>query len=384
MLRSLRAVWWVRSHRLLMNVLLACVACSASHAEIVVAQVSPRTGPLGPNGVANYSGAKALFDDVNAKGGVHGQKIRFVFEDDQYKPEETLRLLRQVAERDKPLLFVNLLGSANVAAALKDKTLESLGIAAVGITPGSEALRSPGSPWMFHVQAGDRLQLQRVVGHLSTIGIKTVGVAYQDIPFGQSGLRFVEELAARAGLKVVGRSPVKPGSDDLREAAAQLKQSGAQTYVMVLAPNSGAAFIRDVRTTQDRTPIYGMSYVSVREVLAKAGEPQAIGVALAQITPNTFSDTTGLVREFKRVMQRFGAEGSVAPDQLQLMGYVAARAAVEALRAAGPSPTPAKVRAALKSLKFDDGGFPIDFSNGNVGSAYVNIGVISRNGRLVY
>ena len=373
------------SRRLRLSLLVfAWLCCSASHAEIVIAQVAPRTGPLGPNGVANYGGAKALIDDVNAKGGINGQRLRLVFEDDQYQPEETIRLLQQVAARDKPLLFINLLGSANVSAVLKDGTLERLGIAAVGITPGSEALRSPGSAWMFHVQAGDKLQLQRIVGHLSTIGVSSVGVVYQDIPFGQSGLRFVEELAGRAGIRVVGRSPVKPGSDELREAAAQLKQSGAQTYVMVLAPNSGAAFVRDVRATQDKTPIYGMSYVSVREVVAKAGGPQADGVALAQITPNTFSDGTSLVREFKRVMQRFGPDGGAAPDQLQLMGYIAARAAVEALRAAGPSPTPAKVQAALKTLKFDDGGFPIDFSHGNVGSAYVNIGVISRNGRLVY
>lgn len=375
-MRSLRLLQWL--------CLVTCFACSASHAEIVIAQVSPRSGPLGPNGVANYSGAKALIDEVNAKGGIHGQRIRLVFEDDQYKPEETIRLLQQVAERDKPLLFINLLGSANVAAVVKDRTLERLGIAAVGITPGSEALRSPGSPWMFHLQAGDKLQLLRIVGHLSTIGVSTVGVAYQDNPFGLSGMRLVEELAAGTGLKVVGRSLVKTGSDDLREAAAQLRQSGAQTYVMLLAPNSGAAFIRDVRGIQDKTPIYGMSYISVKEVVAKAGGAQADGVALAQITPNTFSEGTGLVREFKRVMQRHGAEGPEPPDQLQLMGYIAARAAIEALRAAGPSPTPARVQAALKSLKFDDGGFPIDFSTGNVGSAYVNIGVINRNGRLVY
>ena len=320
---------------------------------------------------------------MNSQGGIHGQKIRYVFEDDQYAPGETVRLLQRVAERDKPVLFLNLLGSANVAAVIQDKTLERLGIPAVGITPGSEALRSTGNPWLFHVQAGDKLQLQKIITHLSTIGITSIAVAYQDIPFGQSGLRFLEEFANRAGVKLLGRVPIKPGSDDLREAAVQLKKSGAQTYVMVLVPNSGASFVRDVRGAGDATPIYGMSYISVSEVIEKAGAVQATGVALAQITPNTYSDSSGMVRQFKDTMNRFGSKEN-PPDQFQLIGYAAARVAVEALRRSGSQPTPAKLLATLKSLKIDDGGFPIDFTNGNVGSTYVNIGVISKSGRLIY
>lgn len=362
---------------------LAWALCSMAQAEIVIAQISPRTGPLSPNGMGNFIGAKAVIDEVNSQGGIHGQKIRLVFEDDQYKPSETVRLLQQVAERDKPVLFLNLLGSANVAAVIQDKTLERLGIPAVGITPGSEALRSPGSPWMFHVQAGDKLQLQKIITHLSTIGISSISVVYQDIPFGQSGLRFLEEFANQAGVKLIERVPVKPGSDDLREAAAQLKKSGAQTYVMVLVPNSGASLVRDVRGAGDMTPVYGMSYISVSEVIKKAGAVQAVGVALAQITPNTYSDSSGMTRRFKDVMQRFGP-GDPPPDQFQLIGYAAARVAVEALRRAGPQPTPAKLLATLRTLKLDEGGFPIDFTLGNVGSMYVNIGVISKSGRLTY
>ena len=363
--------------------LAAWAVCGMAQADVVVAQVSPRTGPLSPNGIGNFIGAKAVFDEVNAQGGIHGQKIRFVFEDDQYAPAETVRLLQRVAERDKPVLFLNLLGSANVTAVIQDKTLERLAIPAVGITPGSEALRASGNPWLFHIQAGDKLQLQKIITHLSTIGVTSISVAYQDIPFGQSGLRFLEEFASRAGVKLLGKVAIKPGSEDLRDAAAQLKASGAQTYIMVLVPNSGASLVRDVRGAGDITPIYGMSYISVSEVIAKAGTMQAIGVALAQITPNTYSDSSGLVRQFKDVMHRFGPKEN-SPDQFQLIGYAAARVAVEALRRAGPQPNPAKLLATLKTLKLDDGGFPIDFTNGNVGSTYVNIGVIGKSGRLTY
>lgn len=46
--------------------------------DIVVAHVGPFSGPLAVNGEANFIGAQACFDDVNAQGGIGGRKIRFV------------------------------------------------------------------------------------------------------------------------------------------------------------------------------------------------------------------------------------------------------------------------------------------------------------------
>lgn len=364
----------------LVLLLQAWLSCQA--ADIVVAQIAPKTGPLGPNGMANYLGARVHFDDVNERGGLNGQRIRFVFEDDQYKPAETLRLLELVAQRDKPVLFLNMLGSANVTAVLSGGLLDKLGIPAVGVTPGAESLRSPGSPLLFHAQAGDRAQLKQIVGHLSTIGISNIAVVYQDIPFGTSGLAIVEEFCKSQNIRVAAKVPVKAGADDLKAAAADLKRSEAQTYVMVLAPNSGAALVRDVRGASDGTPIYGMSYVPVADIVGKAGLSSAKGVALSQVTPNTFSDNSSVVREFKSAMNRH-APGET-PNQLHLIGYIAARIATEALAKAGASPTPATVRNALKSLRLDAGGYVVDFSKGNVGSAYVSIGVVDGRGRLVY
>src|SRR5215510_12791412 len=85
-------------------------SCIAGAGQLLVAQISPFTGPLSINGIANYEGARACIEETNATGGVNGNTLKFVHEDDQYKPEETIRLLREVAARDKPVAFINLLG----------------------------------------------------------------------------------------------------------------------------------------------------------------------------------------------------------------------------------------------------------------------------------
>jgi len=363
---------------------IACAWSSHAASEVVVAQVGPMTGPLGPNGIANFVGAKACFDRVNAEGGVHGAKIRFVREDDQYKTEETLRLLELVTKRDKPVAFVNILGSVNVSTVLKEKLLDRLQVPMIGVTPGAESLRQPGSPWLFHVHAGDRAQIERILGHLSTLGISRLAVVYQDIPFGKGGLAMADELAGPLKVEIIGRVPAPAGTDDLKAAAAELRKTGAQTYLMILAPNSGASLVRDVRLAGDRTPIYGMSYVPADAIVAKAPPGSAVGVALAQVTPNASTLNTGVTREFHQAMSKF-APDVTEPSQLHLVGYLAARITVEGLRLAGANPTPASLANSLRRFRLDLGGYNVDFTGGdNVGSRYVNIGVVDARGRLMY
>jgi branched-chain amino acid transport system substrate-binding protein len=362
---------------------LALVVSGGHTGELVVGHVGPFSGPLSGNGLANHEGAKACVDELNAAGGVNGNTLKLVREDDQYKPDETVRLLRDVAQRDRPIAFINLLGSANVGAVLKDKTLEDIKIPVVGVTPGADGLRSPGNPWLFHVHASDTAQLRRILSHLSTVGLMNIAVVYQDIPFGHGGLKFVEDVAPTFKMTITGRVAVPSAADDLATQAARLRATKAQAYVMILVPNSGTSLVRDIRKNGDATPIYGMSYVPVKGILDKAGSDSAVGIGLAQVTPNTFSSTTGLARRFHAAMDRYAGAG--APhSQLHLIGYLSCRVLVEGLRQAGSSPTPLKLQTSLRKVRADLGGYAVDFAGGNEGAKYVDIGVVTRDGRLMY
>ena len=364
--------------------LCSCMAVQTSAAgEVVVAHVGPFSGPLGVNGLANLEGSKACIAEANAAGGINGNTLRLVQRDDEYKPEKTIALMREVARGEKPVAFLNLLGSANASALLKDGTLESLKIPVVGVTPGADVLRSPGSPWMFHVHASDNVQLARIVHHLSTIGISRIAVAYQDIPFGRGGMEFIQGVAQKADVAITKSVGVPSAGEDFTAIANDLRQSNAQAYVMILVPNSGAAFAAQVRGAGDATPMYGMSYVPVKGLIDKAGAAHSVGIGLAQVTPNTDSSSSALIRQFRSAMERY-APTDTARTQLHLVGYLNCRVFIEGLRHTGSAPTPDSLRGALHKLRVDLGGYLVDFAGGNVGSRYVDIGVVTRDGRLQY
>ena len=73
-----------------------------------------------------------------------------------------------------------------------------------------------------------------------------------------------------------------------------------------------------------------------------------------------------------------------ARTQLHLVGYLNCRVFIEGLRHTGSAPTPDSLRGALHKLRVDLGGYLVDFAGGNVGSRYVDIGVVTRDGRLQY
>ncbi|MDR3452237.1 MAG: ABC transporter substrate-binding protein [Rhodoferax sp.] len=372
-----------------MKTLFLCVALlwtgNVWAGEIVIASVAPFTGPLAENGEGNYIGAKAYIDYVNTQGGVNGNKIHFVREDDQYKPAETLRLVEMIAKRDRPVAFINLLGSANVALLLKEKTFDKLAIPAIGVTPGADSLRKPGSPYIFHLQASDNVQLEALLDQQAAISVKRIAVVYQDIPFGKGGLKFLEENVGPKGLQIVGKVSMAAGQDDAKAAAKRMAETKAQCYLLVLTPNSASAFVRDAREAGDVTPIYTMSYTPPSSIVSKAGVANAAGAALAQVTPNPDSTATGLVREYQALLTKYAPPGTPR-SSFSLAGFLAAKVTVEGLRRSGSTPTSAKLIDAINGIRdLDLGGYVIDFSSGSrVGSKYVNIGVVGRNGKLLY
>jgi branched-chain amino acid transport system substrate-binding protein len=82
--------------------LAALLLSQAAHADIVVGQVAPFSGPQAITGKAVRAGAQLWFDAVNARGGVKGQQIRFVTRDDAQKPEQTVRLVKELIEKEAP------------------------------------------------------------------------------------------------------------------------------------------------------------------------------------------------------------------------------------------------------------------------------------------
>ena len=361
---------------------LTIVASAAD--EIVIGQVAPLSGVLADTGKEMVLGAKVYFDSVNDRGGVHGKKIRHVVKDDGYKVDETVRLTREVIEKDGAVALIGFAGTGNVGELLKQKVLEKAGIALVAPYTGAEALRAPFNPYIFHIRAGYADEAEGIVAQLVSLNMTRIGVMYQDDPFGKAGLAGVEAALKKRGLEIAGTGAYEKNTDKVDEAVKAIAAANPQAVVMISVNKSTAAFSKTIRSVSTVAQLMNISVVNPKEIVRLAGADNARGVGIAQVMPYPHATTTPVVKEYQQAMKKYAPPGAEI-SYTSLEEFIGAKVLVEGLKRAGPNASREKVIQALETMQaYDVGGFSLSFSPSNrVGSRFVEITVIGKDGRLL-
>ncbi|MFP8781437.1 ABC transporter substrate-binding protein [Hydrogenophaga sp. RWCD_12] len=357
-------------------------AIAQESGDIVVAQIGPFTVLPAPDPKELNEGLVAAFDELNGKGGINGRKVQLLKLDDTYSFDGFKARLDEVMAR-KPVALLAPLGSATLKGLLESKLLDSTDITILNAVPGAGVLRDPGHPKFFHIRAGDAQQIQKIVSHARALSIKSMGVMYQDLPIGSSGLASAKAAASAdgGGLQIV---EAKAGTDPaaIQQAAKALATAAPQSALVVGAPKFVADSIAALRAAGVSQMIFTLSYLPGSALLKAAG-PGARGVGIAQTYPNPAGVSLPLQRAFRAAMQA-KHPGIAAPTSFHMEGYVTARVFAEAARRAKPL-TPGGLAESLRRMgEVDLGGFRVNFSKGNVGSSWVDIAVVNAEGKLVY
>lgn len=352
-------------------------------AELVVAQVAPLSGVLASTGKQMVVGGQIYFDAVNARGGVHGARIKHLVLDDGYKVDDTLRLAQEVLARSDVVALFGFGGTANVGKLLSAGVLDAGGAALVAPYTGGEVLRTPFNPWIFHVRAGYADETEHMVKQVTTLGMTRVAVMYQDDAFGKAGLAGVEAALATRQLTLTLAAPYERNTDKVDEAVRRINASDAQAVIMVSVNRSTAAFAKRYRAAGGGAQLYNISVVDPAELIKLGGLRNMRGLGISQVVPYPFAPNTTVVREYQAALKKY-APGE-APNYTSFEEFLGAKVLVEGLRRAGPSPTRAKVIKALESMeRFDMGGATVGYSaNNRVGSRLVEVTVIGSSGRLL-
>ncbi len=361
----------------------ALLATTALAADIVIGQLAPLSGVLASTGHQMVVGGKIYFDHINATGGVNGQKIKVLVQDDAYKVDETVRLTRELLARPEVLALYGFAGTANVGKLLTDGILEQGGAALVAPYTGGEPLRNPFNPWIFHVRAGYADETEHMVQQVTTLGMKRIAVMYQNDGFGKAGLEGVQKALTKRNLKLSVAAPYERNTDQVEEAVKLVKASDAQAVIMISVNKSTSAFIKRYRESGGGAQLYNISVVDPAEIVKLAGLKNAHGVGICQVVPYPYAPNLAVVREYHALLKKY------APTELinytSFEQFLGAKVLVEGLRRAGRDPTRAKVVAALESMgNYDLGGVNVSYGPTNrVGARYVEVTVIGSTGKLM-
>jgi branched-chain amino acid transport system substrate-binding protein len=357
---------------------------TAANEDIVVGQIGPWTVIPVPDAQQVNQGLRAGISYANAHGGINGRKLTLFELDDAYSGDGFARRFAEAMQR-KPVALLSPIGSAALARLFSDKLLDKNDVVVLNAIPGAESFRTPGHPRLFHVRAGDRQQIEKMVLHARTLGITRMTVLYETITIGQSGMEMAKDAAVRAGGMELRAFSAPREAGPIAEAAKKIAASDTQSVLVLGSPRFNVDGIAELRKGGVSQPIFTLSYVPAPLLAKVVGDAQARGIGLAQTFPNPLGVNSPLQRDFHTAMKdAFPEVPLTSYTSFHIEGYITARVLVDALRKS-PQATPDALARTLKTMgEIDLGGFRVNFGKSNVGSAFVDIGVVTSGGRLMY
>ena len=379
-------VWPIGIPALLALALLAPLHSTAQDAalkgDIVLGQSGSFSGSFAAQAEAYRDGALLYFREVNRRGGIHGRKIRLVSLDDLYQPDLAAENTVKLIERHNAFALVHYTWTPIARAAIPVATKYQVPFFAP--YTGASDIYQSSSPVVFTVRASFRAELEMIVRHVTTLGIRKIAFVRYTSRTGDELQAELQPLLEKYGATLVGTGSMENNSARPEDAVRQLATVDAQAIVLGVSGSDAVAFVKDYgAVTGRKPPYYARSLVGAGQLANELGD-QAFGISVTQLVPNPFKQVVAVSKEYNRLLGSAGAPAAEKPDYISFEGFIAAKVLCEALRRAGPALTRAGFVQALSTMKMDLGGFEVKFSPDNRnGSDFVDMTMIGRQGRPI-
>ena len=341
--------------------------------SITFGQAAVLEGPASALGQGMRAGIQAAFDEVNARGGVHGRKLKLVSRDDGYEPDRAIAETKKLIDEDKVFALIGPVGTPTSAAAQPIATAAHVPF--IGPFTGAGFLRNPKLENVINVRASYGAETEAWIKHLSEdLKITKIAIFYQDDAFGRAGLDGVKAAMGKRGLELAAEATFERNTVAVKTALLTLKRAEPEAVVMVGPYKPCAEFIRLARKLEFNPVFVNISFVGA-SALAKELGPDGKGVVVSQVVPFPWDTSLKVVADYQAAIKG-------APDFVSLEGYLVGRLAIAALDKMGAAPTRDGLIKAIKDTgTFDIGGLAMTFGpSKNQGLDQVFLTVIQADG----
>lgn len=349
-----RAPAWPLAWLLGLALVLPCQTARATGEPLRVGMVNAQSGPAAGLGKGMLDGARAVFAEVNARGGVHGRRLELLVADDGYEPERTVEETLRLVLDDGVVGLLGFVGTPTTQSVVP--LVKEFGLPLVGVFSGAMSLRVPEAGDLFNVRASYDDETELLVARLLAAGARSIGVVYQFDGFGLAVLAGTQRALARRGLQISASGHFQRNTLAIQAAAGHMLEAQPDAVIMAGPYAPVAALVNKLRRQGSQAQLATVSFVGTDDLLPRLGVAGE-GLLVSQVVP--FPDTaTQIGRECQDVLARHAA-ASLAFVNFE--GCIAARVMVEALQQAGPAPTRQALTQSLRALHLDLGGVVVGF-----------------------
>jgi branched-chain amino acid transport system substrate-binding protein len=348
----LGAVVCARVRTTLCVLVFLCIAISAAPAQtagvtensILIGSCSALDGPARFLGSQTVLGATTYLHAINDEGGVFGRKVQLLAFDDGYDPEKAPACFKRMT-REGVFALGFFVGTPTAKVYVPMAQEEKIPV--VGLFTGAQMLYEPFKRYIINVRASYYDETREQVDKLWEVGVRKIGVIYQDDAFGKTVLDGVKlalqkHSSTPAALGAFERNSlaVDSGLDAVMAARPQA--------VIVVGPYAPmAAIVKKAHATGWHPQFLTVSFVGTEEFIKEAG-PDAEGTIITQVVPPYDRTDYPTVAMYRKYLTEYYP--GTAPSFVSFEGFVDAMVVVEGLKRAGKDLTREKFISAIESI----------------------------------
>ena len=314
------------------------LAAGAAHAQIKIGMAGPITGSNATFGAQLKDGAEQAVADINARGGVLGQKLALAEGDDACDPKQAVSVANDLASRGVKFVAGHFCSSSSIPAS---KVYTEEGVLQISPASTNPAYTDDGS-WNTFRTCGRDDQQGKVAGQFIAEHFKgkRVAILHDNSAYGKGLADETRKSLNQAGMQEAMYAAYVPGERDYSALVSRMKAAGIDVIYVGGYQAEAGLIVRQAKEQGMHVTLIGGDALVTSEFWQITGDT-------GEGTLMTFPSDPRLRPTAAKVVQEFKAKG-IDPEGYVLYTYAAVQIWAEAAEKAGTT-DPQKVAKEMKS-----------------------------------
>lgn len=251
---------------------LAVLPLAAAGKTVKIGAIFAVTGPASFLGAPEQKTALMLVDQINAQGGINGDKIQLVIKDSEGSPEKAVSFAKQLIDEDKVFAII---GPTTSGESLAIKKICEGSKTILISCAAADAIVNPLASWVFKTPQKDSDVVKWIYGTMKKKGLTKIGVLSANTGFGKSGKAQLEALAASSGITILISEVFDKQATDLTAVLTKIKAMNVQAVVNWSIEPAQSIIPKNMKQINMNVPLFqshGFGNLKYAAEAGKAGE----------------------------------------------------------------------------------------------------------------
>ncbi len=321
---------------------LTATSFGVAKAEIPIAVAGPMTGQYATFGEQMKNGAEMAVADINAAGGVLGQPLKLLIEDDACDPKQAVAVANKAASEGVVFMAGHFCSGSSIPAS---KVYEEENILQISPASTNPKLTEEGGPNVFRTCGRDDQQGIVAGDYLAdNFADSKIAVLHDKTAYGKGLADETKKQLNTRGIQEVMYEAYTAGEKDYSALISKMKAAGVDAFYVGGYHTEAGLMIRQAHDQGYKPQLVSGDALVTDEYWKITGET-------GSGTLMTFSPDPRKNPVAAPVVQRFRDKG-IEPEGYNLYTYGAIQAWAQAVEKTGKTDTDA-VADALRANKFD-------------------------------